>query len=56
MDGLVPLTVMLRIIFFLSRQCGDVLDWPRTFNPWLILDGIEDFIDGEPQRSEALLS
>ena len=51
MDGLVPLIVMVRTIFFRSGEYGVVLDWPRAFNSWLVLHGVEDFIKGEPQGS-----
>ena len=47
-------TVMVRTIFFYSGEYGVVLDWPRVLYPRLIFDGIEDFIDREPQRSEVL--
>ena len=30
-----------------------MLDWFRVSDPWLILDGVEDFIDQEFQWSEA---
>ena len=48
MDGLVPLTVMVRIIFFHSVEHRIILDWLWAPYPWLVLDGVEDFIDGEP--------
>jgi len=53
-DGLVPLTVMVRTIFFRSGECGVVLDRFRTLYPWVVLNGIKDFVDGESRRSEVL--
>ena len=53
-DGLVSLTVMVRTIFFHPGKCRVVLDKLRALYPWLIHDGIEDFIDGESQPSEVL--
>jgi len=54
MDDLVSLTIMVGTIFFCSEKCGIVPDWSWTPNPWLVFDGVEDFIDGESQRSEML--
>ena len=54
MDGLVPFTVMIRTIFFRSEKYGVVLDWLWALNPRLVLDGVEDFIDGEHRRNEVL--
>jgi len=53
-DGLVPLTVMVGTILFCSEKYKIVLDWSRVPDLWLVLDGIEDLIDGEPKRSEVL--
>ena len=53
-DGLVSLTVMVRTIFFHPVKCRVVLNRLRAFYPWLILNGIEDFIDEESQPSEVL--
>jgi len=47
--GLVSLTIVVRTIIFHFRKCRVVLDRLRAPYPWLVLDGIEDFIDGEPQ-------
>jgi len=33
-----------------------VPDWSRAPNPLLVLDSVEDFIDGEPQKSEMLFN
>jgi len=49
-----PKTVIIRTIFFCYGVYGVVMDWPRAFNPLLVLCGIEDFVDGEPLRSEVL--
>jgi len=54
MDGLIPLTVMIRAILFCSDMRGVVLDRSQTPNPGLILNGVEDFIDGEAEQSELL--
>ena len=53
-DGLVSLTVVVRTVFFRSEDCRVVLDRLRALYPRLILNGIENFIDGEPQQSEVL--
>ena len=52
MDGLVPFTVVIRAILFCSGIRGIVLDGSRTPDSGLILDGVEDFVDGELERSE----
>ena len=31
-----------------------LLDQLRASYPWLVFDGIEDLVDGEPQRGEVL--
>ena len=49
-----PLTVIVRIVFFHSENCGVVLDWLQALYPQLVQDDVEDFVDGEPQRSEVL--
>jgi len=54
MDGLMSFTVMERIVFFLSEECRVVLDRLRVIYSWMVLYSIEDFIDGELQRSEVL--
>jgi len=45
-DGLVSRTVMVRTIFFRFGECEVVLDWLRVLSLRLVLDGVEDFIDG----------
>jgi len=55
-DGLVPLTVMVIGIFFCSEKHGIVPNWSLASNSLLVLDGIEDLVDGEPQRSEMFCS
>jgi len=52
--GLVPLTVMIRTVFFRFRECMVVLDQLQALNSWLVLNDIKDFIDGKPQRSEVV--
>ena len=54
MNGLVPLTVIVRTIFFRSGECGVILDRLRAVYPPLVLDGIVDFVDRESQQSELL--
>ena len=54
MDGLMSLTVVVSIVFFRSGECRVVLDRLRMPYPRLVLDGIENFVDEEPQRSEVL--
>ena len=51
MDNLVPLVVVVRIVFFRFGECKVVLDRLQALYPQLVLDGVKDFIDGEPQRS-----
>ena len=51
MDGLVPLIVMVEAILFCFEMQGVVLDWSRTPDPELILDDVEDFVDGKSERS-----
>ena len=46
--------IMLGAILFCSRKRGVVLDGSQMPDPGLILDGVEDFVDGEPERSELL--
>ena len=50
MDGLVPLTVMVGAVLFCSGKGEIILDGTR--DPGLVLDGVEDFIDGELEQSE----
>jgi len=51
MDGLVPLTVVGAVLFCFGMR-GIVLDKSRTPDPELVLDGVEDFVDGEPEWSD----
>ena len=53
-DSLVPLTIVVRAVFFYSEEFGIVLDQFRTSDSWFILNDVEHLIDGEPQRSEVL--
>ena len=53
-DGLVPFAVGVRTILFCSRKCRIVSDWSRASDPPLVLDGIEDLVNGEPERSKML--
>ena len=54
MGGLVSLTIMVRKVFFHFKACEVVLDWLRAPYPWLVLDGVENFVDVEPQWSVLL--
>ena len=53
-DGFVPFIVAVETILFCSEKCRIVPDWSRAYDPWLVLDGIGDLIDGEPERSKVL--
>ena len=48
------LTIMIGTIFLFSGKYGIVSDGSWASNPRLILDGVEDLVDGEPQRSGIL--
>ena len=52
-DDLVSFAFMKETILFHS-ECRVVLDRHRAPYPRLVLDGIEDLIDGKPQRGEVL--
>ena len=45
---------MIRTIFIRFGECRVVLDRLRVLYPRLVLNGIADFVDGEPQLSEVL--
>ena len=45
-------TVMVRAVLFCSENCRIILDWSWVSDSRLVLDGIEDLVDGEPERSE----
>ena len=53
-NDLVSLTVMIRAIFFCSEKRGIVSNWSQTPDSRLVLDGIEDLVDGESQQSEMM--
>ena len=53
-DNLVSLILMVRTLFFHSGENRVVLCWLQALYVRLNLDGIEDFIDREPQNSEVL--
>jgi len=46
MDGLVPLTIVVGVVLLYSGMQGVGLDGFRMSDSGLILDGIENFIDG----------
>ena len=54
MDGLMPLTVVVGASLFCSGMRGVMLDGSRTPDSGLILDDVEDYVDGDPERSELL--
>jgi len=54
MDGLVPLTIVVGAVLFCSGTRGVILDRSQTSDPKLSPNGVEDFVDGEPERSELL--
>ena len=49
-----PPTVVVGAVLFCSGMRGIVLDGSRTPNQRLIFNGVEDFVDGEFERSELL--
>ena len=52
--SLVPFTVVVGTIIFGFEKCRVMLDLLQTSYLQLVPDGIEDFIDGEPQRGKVL--
>ena len=46
------LAVVVRRIFFRSGKCKVVLDRLWALYPWLVLDDIEDFVDGKSEWSK----
>ena len=54
MDGLMLLAIMVRAVLFCSGMRGVIMDGSRMPDPQLVLDGVEDLFDGEPQLSELL--
>ena len=48
------LAVMVGAVLFCSEMCGVVLDGSWMPDPGLVLDGVEDFIDGEHEWSGLL--
>ena len=52
MGDLMCLTIMVGVALFCLKMRGVVLDGSQTPNPGLVLDGVEDLVDGEPERSE----
>ena len=52
--SLVSFTVMIRAIIFRSGNCSVMLDRLRAHYLRLVLDGTEDFVDGEPRRGEVM--
>jgi len=54
MSSLVSLAVVEGTELLCFREGSIVLDWLRTSDPKLVFDGVEDFTDGQPQRSEMI--
>ena len=54
MDNFVPFTVVVGAVLFCSGMREVILDGSRMPDQRLILDGIEDFVDAESERSELL--
>ena len=44
-DDLMSFGFVVGAMFFRPGKQGIVLDWSRTSDPWLVLDGVEDLID-----------
>ena len=53
-DDPVSTTVVIRTIFFCFGKYRVILDQSRASHPLLVFNGIKDFVDREPQRSEVL--
>jgi len=51
-NTLMSLIIMARTVFFHSKECRVVLNWFGMLYSQLVLDGINNFVDGEPQWSE----
>ena len=45
-------SVMIGVALFCLKMRGVVLDGSHTPNPGLVLDGVEDLVEGESERSE----
>jgi len=54
MDGLAPLTVIVGAVLSCYGKLGIILDRSRTPDSGLIFNGVENFVDGKPERSELL--
>jgi len=54
MDSLVSFPIVIGAILFCSGKRRVVLDRSRTPDPGLVLNGIEDFVDEEPEQGELL--
>ena len=54
MNGVVPLTVIVGAILFCSEKCRAILDGSWMPDLGLVLDGVEDFIDGEIEQGGLL--
>ena len=49
-----PLPVVKGTVLFCSRECRVVLDRSRANDSKLVLDGVEDFVDGKYERGKVL--
>ena len=54
MDNLVSLALMIGVVLFYSIKYNIVPDWFWAPYPRLVLDGVEELVDGEPQQSELM--
>ena len=53
-NDLMFFTIVIRTIFFYSEECRVTLDRAQASHPRLVFDGIKNFVEGEPQRSELM--
>jgi len=53
-DGLVSLSIIVGAVLFYSKMQWVVLYGTQKPDLWLVLDGVEDLVDGKPQWGEVL--
>ena len=49
-----PFTVVVRTVLFCSSKCEIISVWFQATDPRFVLDGVDDLVDGELERSEVL--
>ena len=52
-----PFTVVVRTVLFCSGKCEIISVWFQATDPWFVVDvvdGVDDLVDGELERSEVL--